>query len=84
MGAGSLFVETFFRADLVAKSLPEIGKATHYHATYVSPWWVRTMTKHKTLGIHIFYRPTRWGDGSEAPAWGPAASVEQSVAKARM
>lgn len=27
MGAGSLFVETFFRADLVAKYLPEIGRA---------------------------------------------------------
>jgi spore germination cell wall hydrolase CwlJ-like protein len=64
--------------------LPEIGKATHYHATYVSPWWVRTMKKHKTLGIHIFYRPTRWGDGSEAPAWGPAASANPSVAAARM
>jgi spore germination cell wall hydrolase CwlJ-like protein len=64
--------------------LPEIGKATHYHATYVSPWWVRTMTKHKTLGIHIFYRPTRWGDGSEAPAWGPAASLAKSTAAARM
>ncbi len=64
--------------------LPEIGKATHYHATYVSPWWVRTMTKYKTLGIHSFYRPTRWGDGAEAPVWGPAASVEKSVAAARM
>jgi len=52
--------------------LPEIGKATHYHATYVSPWWKRTMTKYKTLGIHIFYRPTRWGDGSDEPTWDPA------------
>jgi spore germination cell wall hydrolase CwlJ-like protein len=51
--------------------LPEIGKATHYHATYVSPWWKRTMTKYKTLGIHIFYRPTRWGDGSDEPTWDP-------------
>ena len=51
--------------------LPEIGKATHYHATYVSPWWVRTMTKHKTLGIHIFYRPTRWGDGVGSAGLGP-------------
>jgi spore germination cell wall hydrolase CwlJ-like protein len=51
--------------------LPEIGKATHYHATYVSPWWVRTMKKHHTLGVHIFYRPTRWGDGADAPIWGP-------------
>ncbi len=52
--------------------LPEIGKATHYHATYVSPWWKRTMTKYKTLGIHIFYRPKRWGDGSDEPTWDPA------------
>jgi hypothetical protein len=52
--------------------LPEIGKATHYHATYVSPWWKRTMTKYKTLGVHIFYRPTRWGDGSDEPTWDPA------------
>jgi spore germination cell wall hydrolase CwlJ-like protein len=52
--------------------LPEIGKATHYHATYVNPWWVRTMNKHKTLGIHIFYRPKRWGDGSDEPVWSPA------------
>ena len=50
----------------------------------VRPCWVRTMNKHKTLGIHIFYRPTRWGDGSEAPAWGPAASLEKSAAAARM
>jgi spore germination cell wall hydrolase CwlJ-like protein len=64
--------------------LPEIGKATHYHATYVNPWWVRTMKKHKTLGIHIFYRPTRWGDGAEAPSWGPAASVQPSIAEARL
>jgi len=64
--------------------LPEIGKATHYHATYVNPWWVRTMKKHKTLGIHIFYRPTRWGDGAEAPSWGPAASVSPSIAEARL
>jgi len=52
--------------------LPEIGKATHYHATYVSPWWKRTMNKYKTLGIHIFYRPKRWGDGSDEPTWDPA------------
>ncbi len=45
--------------------LPEVGKATHYHATYVNPWWVRTMTKHTKLGIHVFYRPRRWGEGEE-------------------
>ena len=52
--------------------LPEIGKATHYHATYVSPWWVRTMKKHHTLGVHIFYRPRRWGDGCRGADLGTA------------
>ncbi len=64
--------------------LPEIGKATHYHATYVNPWWVRTMKKHQKLGIHIFYRPTRWGDGSDEPKWGPVAETATgSVKKAK-
>jgi hypothetical protein len=59
--------------------LPEIGKATHYHATYVNPWWVRTMTKHARLGIHIFYRPKRWGDGEDMPVWGDRLDVTGTV-----
>ncbi|MET0277197.1 MAG: cell wall hydrolase [Pseudorhodoplanes sp.] len=59
--------------------LPEVGKATHYHATYVNPWWVRTMTKHARLGIHIFYRPKRWGDGEEMPVWGDRLDVTGTV-----
>jgi spore germination cell wall hydrolase CwlJ-like protein len=59
--------------------LPEIGKATHYHATYVNPWWVRTMTKHARLGIHVFYRPTRWGDGEEMPVWGDRLDVTGAI-----
>jgi spore germination cell wall hydrolase CwlJ-like protein len=59
--------------------LPEIGKATHYHATYVNPWWVRTMTKHARLGIHIFYRPKRWGDGEEMPVWGDRLDVTGTI-----
>jgi spore germination cell wall hydrolase CwlJ-like protein len=50
--------------------LPEIGKATHYHAYWVRPWWVRTMTRLHKLGVHTFYRPRKWGDGSEIPVWG--------------
>jgi spore germination cell wall hydrolase CwlJ-like protein len=50
--------------------LPEIGKATHYHAYWVRPWWVRTMTKLHKLGVHTFYRPRKWGDGSDIPVWG--------------
>jgi len=59
--------------------LPEIGKATHYHATYVNPWWVRTMTKHSRIGVHIFYRPTRWGSLDEIPVWGDRLETTGSI-----
>jgi spore germination cell wall hydrolase CwlJ-like protein len=49
--------------------LPEVGKATHYHAYWVRPSWVREMTKLHKLGVHTFYRPRAWGDGSDAPVW---------------
>jgi spore germination cell wall hydrolase CwlJ-like protein len=62
--------------------LPEIGKATHYHANYVHPWWVRTMRKHKKIGVHIFYRPRKWGDGSDEPKWGDTPAVTAGVEKA--
>ena len=59
--------------------LPEVGKATHYHATYVRPWWVRSMTKHAKLGIHVFYRPRRWGEGDDIPVWGDRLDVTGSI-----
>ncbi|MBC2884524.1 cell wall hydrolase [Ochrobactrum sp. CM-21-5] len=36
--------------------LPEVGSATHYHATYVRPFWAPTMKKLTKIGLHIFYR----------------------------
>ena len=36
--------------------IPEVGSATHYHATYVAPRWANTMKKMKKIGLHIFYR----------------------------
>ncbi len=59
--------------------LPEVGKATHYHATYVSPSWARQMRKMHKVGLHIFYRPRAWGDGSGAPEWGDPAITEASA-----
>lgn len=59
---------------------PEIGKATHYHAVWVKPWWVGTMHKLTSHGVHIFYRPTRWGDGSDEPEWSVAAHATTMVA----
>jgi len=55
--------------------LPEVGKATHYHAYWVHPNWVHEMTKMYKLGVHTFYRPKRWGDGAAAPEWGDAATT---------
>lgn len=40
--------------------LPEVGNATHYHATYVRPYWVRDMREMDRIGRHIFYRVKWW------------------------
>lgn len=36
--------------------LPDIGYASHYHATYVKPVWRKYMKRIKRIGVHIFYR----------------------------
>jgi spore germination cell wall hydrolase CwlJ-like protein len=69
--------EMWERARKIAKAmldgqiwLPEVAKSTHYHAYYVRPSWVSEMTKMYRFGVHTFYRPKAWGDGSDAPSWG--------------
>ncbi len=70
------------RATLDGKLwLPEVGKATHYHAYWVHPSWVREMKKLHRFGVHTFYRPRAWGDGADKPAWGSGADVTGSVSK---
>ncbi len=59
--------------------LPEVGKATHYHAHWVNPSWVREMTKLQRIGVHTFYRPRNWGDGSDAPQWGDQVATAESA-----
>ena len=39
--------------------LAEVGKATHYHATYVLPRWAGEMKRMDTIGHHVFYEPQR-------------------------
>jgi Cell Wall Hydrolase len=73
--------------------LTEVGHATHYHAYWVHPSWVNEMAKLYKLGVHTFYRPRAWGDGSDAPIWsnvpvsqkpeaanGPTAGAKHPVA----
>jgi hypothetical protein len=71
--------DAFERAQRIAAEtldgkhwLPDVGKATHYHARWVHPRWVREMHKLDRIGVHTFYRPRNWGDGSEQPVWGDA------------
>ncbi len=52
---------------------PAVGTATHYHALYVHPNWVREMHKLVRYGIHSFYRPIAWGNGSDEPIWSKLA-----------
>jgi spore germination cell wall hydrolase CwlJ-like protein len=48
--------------------LDDVGEATHYRARWVHPRWVRKMRKLDRIGVHTFYRPRKWGDGSNSPA----------------
>jgi spore germination cell wall hydrolase CwlJ-like protein len=59
--------------------LSEVGKATHYHAYWVRPGWVRTMQKLHRIGVHTFYRPRKWGDGADAPEWGDATATAEAT-----
>ncbi len=80
------------RAKKIAKAaldgqlwLPEVGKSTHYHAYWVRPSWVHEMKKMYKFGVHTFYRPRNWGDGSDAPSWGSqeqTAAISASLAEA--
>jgi spore germination cell wall hydrolase CwlJ-like protein len=80
--------EQWDRAKTIAKEmldgrlwLPEVNRSTHYHATYVRPYWVRSMKKNYKAGLHVFYRPRQWGDGSEVPSWGNAQETAEIAAK---
>ncbi len=79
------------RAQKIAKQaldaqvwLTDVAKSTHYHATYVRPYWIREMKRMVKHGQHIFYRPYRWGDGREEAGWGVASlthTVKSRLAK---
>ena len=76
------------RAQKIAKAmldgqlwLPEVDKSTHYHAYWVRPSWVSEMKKMYKTGVHTFYRPRAWGNGSDAPSWGSQAETAAFSAK---
>ncbi len=74
------------RANRIAKQtldakiwLPEVNKATHYHAAYVRPNWIRDMNVMVRHGLHTFYRPRNWGDGSGEANWATASNSVKSA-----
>jgi spore germination cell wall hydrolase CwlJ-like protein len=82
--------DAFDRAQEIAREtldgklwLDDVGKATHYHAYWVRPSWVREMAKLYKIGVHTFYRPRDWGDGADAPSWGDPAATAAAEEKLR-
>jgi spore germination cell wall hydrolase CwlJ-like protein len=69
--------DAWLRAKRIARDMldgklwmPAVAKATHYHAYWVHPDWVAEMRKISHIGVHTFYRPRAWGNGSDEPSWG--------------
>ena len=55
--------DRWFEAQMIAWGIVELNKyrgitegATHYHATYVSPRWAKSLQIVGRIGAHIFYR----------------------------
>jgi hypothetical protein len=76
------------RAQKIAKAmldgqlwLPEVDRSTHYHAYWVRPSWVNEMKRNWKYGVHTFYRPHKWGNGSDAPSWGNPTETAAISAK---
>jgi spore germination cell wall hydrolase CwlJ-like protein len=80
--------DAWARAQRISKDMldgklwmPEVAKSTHYHAYWVHPSWVAEMKKMYKLGVHTFYRPRAWGDGSDEPTWGDAKETDEEAKK---
>jgi spore germination cell wall hydrolase CwlJ-like protein len=78
--------DAWARAQRIARDMldgklwmPEVAKSTHYHARWVHPDWIGEMRKIDRIGVHIFYRPRAWGDGSNEPHWGDAKTTAEEA-----
>ncbi|HEY8573411.1 cell wall hydrolase [Phenylobacterium sp.] len=66
--------EIWARARKIAEAalngyvMKKVGNATHYHASYVAPYWSPSLVKVGNVGAHIFYRWT--GGAGLPPAFG--------------
>lgn len=58
-----LDMDRWYEAQAIAYSMSEFGQyrgitegATHYHATYVDPFWADSLQMVGRIGAHIYYR----------------------------
>ena len=59
-------------------SIAPIGLATHYHATYVLPYWASSLQNVGTIGLHTFYK---WrGLAGRSDAFGARYASSEPVA----
>ncbi|MEO7504799.1 MAG: cell wall hydrolase [Sphingomicrobium sp.] len=58
------------KAILDGEVYAPVGRATHYHANYVVPYWASSLVKTQVVGAHLFYR---W-----AGEWGRPAAFAQA------
>lgn len=63
--SGWLRAQRVAAAALAGVVEPTVGYATHYHASYVFPYWAPNLTKVVTIGSHIFYQ---WQGGWSKPS----------------
>ncbi|MEP6868774.1 MAG: cell wall hydrolase [Novosphingobium sp.] len=59
---------------------PQVGRATHYHADYVVPYWQSSLDKMAQVHAHLFYR-WRGFWGTKAAFTGPSNADEPAIAK---
>jgi spore germination cell wall hydrolase CwlJ-like protein len=55
-GARERRAEAIARAVMTGEEEPVVGSALYFHATRVSPAYVRSRTRVATIGNHVFYR----------------------------
>lgn len=60
--------------------MAEVGNATHFHATRVSPGWGSGLRQVARIGLHVFYRPSRGGAPYVAPVRRQLDPVDQPPA----
>jgi spore germination cell wall hydrolase CwlJ-like protein len=47
--------ERLARNVVLGRMASQVGSATHYHATYVDPYWADSLERTTRIGRHIFY-----------------------------